>query len=600
MRGIGGLFHLRSIHSHIALAFSFLILCTTSILSYNSYRLSSQAVTQNSLEYTAQLIEQVSNSIQSYVGNMQSTSALPLNSEDVNHFLTLSNPGEPYAGELSKRITHFFQTIIRSRNDITSILLIASDGRIVSDRSGVHYNSFEEIISQDWYKKALESDGRIHISDSHVQRIFPTEHRWVVSISRLVRNDDNPLRSGVLLVDLNYNIINDLCKQIRLGKKGYVFIVDQAGDLIYHPQQQLLYSQIKTEEIQAVLQARDKTITAGSGDARKMYTIRTMDFGWKVVGVTYPDELVKNKKDIEYSSFFWGALCLVIALMISIVLSFALAKPIKELDTHMKQVEKGNFDIRVDILAANEIGKLARTFNLMLGKIKELMQQIIEEQEMKRISELKALQAQIQPHFLYNTLDSIIWMAEMGKMEQVVRMTSALSKLLRSSISKGEEQIPLSVELKHIDNYLTIQKMRYPQKFTYSIEVEPEILSLPILKIVLQPLVENAIYHGIKHKVDAGHIRIKGRCRNDCLELQVIDDGVGMDPEKARTLLTVDRASQGRKSVGVHNVHQRLEMYYGLPYGLKFESEEDEGTVVTLCIPARTAGDGTCENIYGN
>ncbi|MFX3640766.1 MAG: cache domain-containing protein [Candidatus Pristimantibacillus sp.] len=580
-------FQLKSIHAQIAVAFSSLILCTTVILSYNSYRLSSDAVTQNSLGYTNELISQVSKNIENYVGNMQSISELPLSNEDLNRYLTLPRPNDLEGKELAKHISLSFQAIVHSKNDIASIVFISPNGTIISDRSMDSFKPYDEIISQDWYTKAQEMEGQIVISSSHVQRIFPQKHNWVVSISRSFPSNGTIYGRGVLLVDLNYNVINDLCKQIQLGKTGYVFIVDPSGDLIYHPHQQLIYSKIRTEEIQRVLQSNHNSFTVGTGSQSKMYTIRTTDFGWKVVGVTYPEELVGNKKDIQYSSSLWGALCLVIALAISVFLSFTLTRPIKKLDTHMKQVEKGNFDIRIEIEAANEVGKLGRTFNLMLMKIKELMHQIRYEQEMKRISELKALQAQIQPHFLYNTLDSIIWMAEMDKVKEVVQMTSALSKLLRSSISSGDELIPISLELQHIDNYLTIQKMRYPRKFTYSIEVDPTILELKILKIVLQPLIENAIYHGIKHKADAGHIRITGKQIDYIVEIKVMDDGVGMDEMKAKTLLTDTKVSNDRKSVGLQNVNQRIVLYFGQNYGLQFESEQEEGTTVTLRIPVR-------------
>lgn len=238
--------------------------------------------------------------------------------------------------------------------------------------------------------------------------------------------------------------------------------------------------------------------------------------------MTYPDDLVANKQQMQGTAALWGAVSLIFAMAISVLLSYALTKPLKNLEINMKKAERGEFDIRVEIESTNEIGKLARTFNLMIMKIKELMSQIVMEQEMKRVSELKALQAQIKPHFLYNTLDSIIWMAETGKMEEVVEMTSSLSKLMRSTIGEGEELIPIARELEHIRHYLTIQNMRYRHKFTYSIEVDEDILECSILKLVLQPLVENAIYHGIKHNPEQGHILIRGKKSKTILPFRLL------------------------------------------------------------------------------
>jgi two-component system sensor histidine kinase YesM len=586
MRSVLHAFQFKSIHTKFALAFSCLILCTTVILSYSAYRLSTVAVTDASLSYTNQLIEQVNKNIQTYIGNMESISTLSLSNTDLKQYLSLKNPQEAEAQLLERQISSYFSTIVASRNDIASIVFIGSNGAVVSDRVTPQFKPYAELISQEWYTRASRSKGDIVISSSHVQHVYKDEYKWVVSISKQMPNPQTGDASGVLLVDLNFNLINDLCNQIQLGQRGYVFILDQSGDLIYHPQQQLLYSGLKSEDIRALMQAQDSTFETVASEENKIYTVRTTSFGWKMIGVTYAGDLSGNKKEMQLTSVMWGGIALIIGLAISIWLSVTLTKPIKQLEVHMKQVEKGNFDIRVDVEGANEISKLSRTFNLMISKIKELMNQTVLDQEIKRISELKALQAQIQPHFLYNTLDSIIWMAEMGKVDDVVTMTSALSKLLRSSISKGEELIPISVELAHIENYLTIQNIRYRNKFTYAIEVEADLLDDRILKIVLQPLVENAIYHGMKHLPESGHIRITGRKRDGVIELKVMDNGVGMSEEQLKALkLRTTHQAQSGKGFGLHNVNHRIQLYFGEGYGLQFESELEEGTTITITIP---------------
>ncbi|NQX62431.1 cache domain-containing sensor histidine kinase [Paenibacillus qinlingensis] len=589
-------FQFKSIHTKFALAFSCLILCTTVILSYSAYRLSTVAVTDASLTYTNQLIEQVNKNIQTYIGNMESISTLSLSNTDLKQYLSLKNTQEAEAQQLKRQISSYFSTIVASRNDIASIVFIGSNGAVVSDRVSPEFKPYAELISQEWYSKANRSKGDIVISSSHVQHVYQNEYKWVVSISKQMPSPGPGGASGVLLVDLNFNLINDLCNQIQLGQRGYVFILDQSGDLIYHPQQQLLYSGLKSEDIRALMQSQDSTFETVATGENKIYTVRTTSFGWKMIGVTYAGDLSGNKKEMQLTSAMWGGIALIIALAISIWLSITLTKPIKQLEVHMKQVEKGNFDIRVDVEGANEISKLSRTFNLMISKIKELMSQTVLDQEVKRISELKALQAQIQPHFLYNTLDLIIWMAEMGKVDDVVTMTSALSKLLRSSISKGEELVPIRVELAHIENYLTIQNIRYRNKFTYDIEVEADLLEDLSLKIVLQPLVENAIYHGMKHLAESGHIRITGQKRDGVIELKVMDNGVGMSDEQLKALrLKTTQQSQSGKGFGVPNVNHRIQLYFGELYGLQFESELEEGTTVTITFPVMPPVPGQSE-----
>ncbi|WP_426448420.1 cache domain-containing sensor histidine kinase [Paenibacillus sp. S-38] len=594
MRGVR-LFQFQSIHTQIALAFSALILCTTAILSFTAYRLSADAVTGTSLEYTKELVRQVHTNIETYIYNMESISALALSSGELKRYASLPRQDSEEGAELGHRLSEYFRSVVTSRKDIASLLFVGGQGGMVSDRAGGDLKLYSEVKEQEWYTDARQAEGAAAITSSHVQNLFRGEYRWVVSISRTMPSGGGA-GGGVLLVDLNYNVIDNLCKQIQLGRRGYVFILAPSGDLVYHPQQQILNTRLKTERVQEILASTDGTLTFGSGSDRRIYTVSTTRFGWKIVGVVFPEDLARNKRAMQGSAAFWGSLCLGIALSISVILSFTLTRPIKALESHMKLAEKGNFGQRVEIESTNEIGKLSRSFNVMIGRIQELMEQIVQAQEKKRVSELKALQAQIKPHFLYNTLDSIIWMAETGKMEDVVSMTSALAKLLRSSISKGEELVPLTVELEQIQSYLTIQQIRYRRKFTYTLEVPECLHHVRLPKLVLQPIVENAIYHGIKHKAEPGHICITGRRTPDGIELTVSDDGVGMPEDRVRTILNEPRRAADSftsSGVGVHNVNQRMELTFGPGYGLHFVSELEEGTAVTIRIPELEDQGGT-------
>ncbi|WP_231571095.1 sensor histidine kinase [Gordoniibacillus kamchatkensis] len=397
-----------------------------------------------------------------------------------------------------------------------------------------------------------------------------------------------------------FNVITGILSSISLGKRGYVFIVDNDGNLVYHPQQQLIYSNLKTELIDRVLASGKGSFRTNEGGQSRIYTVERSDFGWYIVGVSYVDELIGDKTRMRLSFLLWGAVCLAVAFTMSVLLSRRLSRPILQLQEHMKEVEKGNFDIQVPVEKTKEIGRLAKTFNLMVGRIKDLMDQVVKEQEFKRRTELSALQAQINPHFLYNTLDSIIWMAESKRSEEVVLMTSALAKLFRASISIGEELVPVRNELEHIAGYLTIQKIRYRDKLEFRIDTDPGILNCKTLKIVLQPIVENAIYHGIKNMYGVGVITITGEKRDGDVVLRVADNGVGMEPEQVKRLL-VPRSTSGDsgkgKGFGLLNVHERIKLVFGPAYGLTIESEPDEGTTVTVRMPAigadgKKEGDG--------
>jgi two-component system sensor histidine kinase YesM len=579
-------FHFKSIQSTMAVAFSCLILFTTLFIAFMTYRLSTNAAEQSSREHTFQLIEQVNSNIETYIYYMENISQMVQSNYDIREYLkNPSLPGSKNSLNLEQRITFQLSSVLNTRKDISSILVFNNNGNIIP-YNGIKLNPFSDPTQQSWYKKAVESRGDVVISSSHVQNAIQGEYNWVVSLSRQLSDENGNKQLGVLLVDLNYSVINDLCNKIKLGKKGYIFILDPKGNIVYHPQQQLIYSKLKHEMIDQVMNSQANSFTTSEGENSRMYTINSSkNTGWRIVGVTYVDELVSNKKDIQTYIILWGLGLIVVAVMLSVFLSLRISRPIKQLEASMKEVEKGNFDIQVNIEGSNEIGQLSKRFNRMTREIKELMVQNVNDQELKRKSEMKALQAQINPHFLYNTLDSIIWMAEGKKSEEVVVMVAALARLFRISISKGQEIITIANEIEHIKSYLTIQKMRYKDKLDFEIDVEEQILSNKVIKIILQPLVENSIYHGIKNNSSVGVVRITGKLFNKRILLQVSDNGIGMTEEQLRHLFQPTEKSLTGNGIGVNNVNQRIQLYYGEQYGITYESKPGEGTTANIWLP---------------
>ncbi|MFC5467951.1 sensor histidine kinase [Cohnella suwonensis] len=585
---------LRSIQTHMLLSSIFLIVLSIFIMSIISYYLTKDAVQAKAQAYTTELVKQVNNNIKSYVNGMKYMSDLAAGNHTVQAYLS----GDAYAslqGEKKDKqaIADMLESMLVSRADIASVNIFGYGGQFVSGRKELELNPYIDYQALSWYENAQAAGGVNVLSPSHVQPAFKGRYPWVVSLSReLVSKDGRKL--GIFLADLNFSVMNDMFKDIRLGQRGYLFIVDSEGKIVYHPQQQLVYSNLKSEKIEEVLAVENGTFTSDEGRDSRMYTVRDSDFGWKIVGVSYVNELVGNQNEIRFSFILWGFICVLLAIVLSFFLSQRVSKPIKRLQDSMKEVEKGNFDIYVMVPKTIEIGRLARAFNIMVGKIKELMTQVVRDQELKRQSELNALQAQINPHFLYNTLDSIVWMAESNKSKEVVLMTSALAKLFRASISKGEELVSIRTETEHIANYLMIQKMRYKNKLDYQIEIAESVYDYKTIKVILQPIVENAIYHGIKMKHGPGLIRITAEETDTEIHIVIEDNGNGMDEETLRTLLLPGRDTGEGRGVGVRNVHERLKLYFGPEYGLTYKSVPGEGTSVLFRIPKsfRQRGEG--------
>ncbi|KIL41595.1 C50 carotenoid epsilon cyclase [Gordoniibacillus kamchatkensis] len=577
------MFKFKSIQSSISVSFSCLILLSITVISFISYRLSADAVETNSERYISEIIQQVGMNIQSYVTNMENISTLALTNKDVKYYISgTSFVSETDRRPYEKRISDLFQSILITRTDIASIMVFGYNGRFVSDRRITSLNPNAKLEDQPWYKNARKESGKSVISAPHVQNIIQNEYRWVVSLSRELKSADGIAGEGILLVDLNLKVINDICSHIKLGKRGYVFIVDRDGNIVYHPRQQLIYSNLETESIEWLQNKSSGSFITSDGGEKRIYTFRDTPFGWKIVGVAYASELIANQTQFKLSYLFWCVLGVAVALLLSFTLSRRLSMPIRQLQGSMKQLEKGNLDIRSDIHSTDEIGQLGRTFNIMVGKIRELMEQIIAGEELKRRSEMKLLQAQINPHFLYNTLDSIIWMAERQKSAEVVQMTSSLSKLFRAIINKSEDMIPIRLELEHVSNYLLIQKMRYKNKLDYRIDVDPRIWHCKVSKIVLQPLVENAIYHGIKNKPGLGEITISGHEAEGVIVLKVTDNGIGIPPDKLEQM--GKRQANPSGGIGVPNVGERIRLL-GDDYGVAVKSEAGIGTEVTLVLP---------------
>lgn len=574
--------YVKSLQGKINISLLFIVAAAVVSFMIISITQSRSAVRNTAIEYTSQLIDMMNESIDSYITSMESIAQIVAENSDVRSYLWAETEEEYLREEYGERMTELFRTLKDTGGDICNIGIIGENGRYLINNTDTEINPYAGYEKTQWYQRALQ--GEEVITSSHVQNIVIDEFPWVVTLSRKI-----PGRAGgtdaVLFVDLNFSSISRLCEKTNLGTKGYVFIMDDAGNLIYHPRQRLIYSGLWEEEFTPDMMSGEDVVF--SGDGQKLYTISKSEItGWTMVGVIYLDEMM-SRTDRLRNLFYLMAIVLVgVALMMSVFLTDMVTKPLRKLRETMKVVENGNFDVEVEEPdTGDEISDLFRSFRSMILKIRELIDQNTAEQREKRKSELNALQAQINPHFLYNTLDSIIWMAEGGNMKDVVLMTSSLAKLLRKSISNKNEMVTLEEEIEYTRSYLTIQKMRYVDKLEYEIDVEPAVMRMEIVKLIIQPLVENAIYHGIKYKEGKGLIRITGGFADDQVILKVSDNGVGMSEEELSHVFD-ERVTDTRKNgVGVLNVHRRIRLYYGGEYGLSFESEEGKGTCVSIHLP---------------
>lgn len=581
--------HFKSIQSTIFTAVAILVLSAVLIVTAVSVQYTDSAIFENSVLYTQTITKQINQNIDSYITYMDNIVSVISGSEDAQYYLFRENSDMGH----EKRLLEQFRIILKGRSDIKNIGLVCDGGNSLFNTGYQTENTNLDLSTQEWYKKAVESKGQSILTSSHVQHVIEGERPWVITMSRGISNLVGSRASkGAVFIDLNYSAISELCDQNSIGDKGYVFIVDQDGNIVYHPQQQQLYNELQTENIDAVMNAKTDTVTVGNGEHEKIYTISRSDkTGWTVVGCMNVAELLKGSRQAQRVYVVCAAGLIVLALILSRLIARNITYPIQRLRDSMKKVQTGEFPTTdLEVSSENEIGSLTKSFNVMTHRIQELMEQNIHEQEQKRKSELKALQSQINPHFLYNTLDSIIWMAEGKKNEEVVLMTASLARLLRQSISNEDELVSIGQEAEYARSYLTIQKMRYKDKLEFQIDISPVISGVKIIKLVLQPIIENAIYHGLKYKGSKGFLVVRGYQEGEKAVLEVEDNGVGMDEETLSHIFEKHKVNYHSNGVGVYNVQKRLKLYYGEEYGIVYKSRKNEGTRAVITIPMETGG----------
>ncbi len=548
----------------------------------------SETVEKDTHVYAYEIVKQLGRNIESYIDHMQEVMWM-ISSQDTSLINQLKEP----LNQKAVRKSYFLEEMRNrgSSNGVVSINIFGENGLVLTDSASNAIKDYIDVKQMEWYTKAVEAQGKPVISASHTQNYLKNEGKWVFSLSAAIMEENKIL--GIVLIDMSYKNLTDMCNDIQLGEKGYVYIVGQGQEMIYHPKQQLIYSGILQEDLARVMQQEEGSFTEVLEDKRLVTVHSLKEVGWRVVGVSYIGELLVSKKEIIIPLIILTLLALVVAFLISKRIASQTAKPIRELTEHMQEIELGKLGVEIDTQSdTEEIQCLTASFKEMVYKIEGLIEQVEDNQKKLRKSELKVLQSQINPHFLYNSLDTIIWLGEREECEKVVQMTAALARYFRLSLSKGKEVITIYEEVEHVKHYLQIQKIRYASKLAYTIEVSPDIFDEMIVKIVLQPLVENALYHGIKDLEEGGYIRVLGFREGNNIILEVYDNGKGMSREQIKNILKAPSSTSITKGgVAIKNVHERIQVYFGQDYGLSYESEYGKWTKVRITIPAIEIGE---------
>lgn len=536
-------------------------------------------------EHSVQLIHQVSNSMDVYVETIEKmVNYIQLELQDTP-FFTMESEGASGWDSETAYIRSVLENVANSHREVAGIFIATKEDLYVS--TGMSRISRDPFQNERWYREASENPEEIQLISVVTGRNIVTNRSYsiddVFSLAKAVQDPETGEVLGVILLDIRHDIIQSSINGVTIGEKGFVFVMDQEDNIVYTPVNGIVY-RVNPKWVKA-MEPMSVQIQGGSYQIRSELSPYT---GWRTVGVFSMDEVMSSVNTIVYILFTCVIISLVLVVIVSFKFSRTLTNPIFKLKRLMKQAESGDLTVRFNFEHNDEIGELGQSFNHMIARIDQLIQMVYVEQENKRTAEMKSLQEQIKPHFLYNTLDTISWMARDYDAEDIVRLVDALTNMFRIGLSHGKDIITVKEEITHVSNYLYIQKIRYKDKLNYVIHEDESLYAVEVPKLILQPLVENAIYHGVKAKRGGGTITITGVPEGENLVFTVQDDGAGMLQEKVEELnrrMSERSVLDEKKSFGLFYIRERIQLCYGKGYGVHVESTLGEGTRVTITLP---------------
>ncbi len=573
----------KKLQSTIMAAFSVLSISILLVLGVMVYVRVSASSGQDMIRSTQKLMEQTGENLEDYLVSMRQIS------DAVYYNVIKENDLSNQENSIRQGMNLLYEA---NRSRLRSIAIYNPYGSLVAAEPVALQKEDPDVTKQDWFVKAMGDTANLHFSIPHIQNLFDDDTKryyWVISLSRVVELTDQGVPfTGVLLVDMDDTGISRMMKKINESNHGqYYYLCDGSGQIIYHNRQVQISKGIAYENSEKTARYKDGVYDDTFEGERRKVIVNTISYtGWKLVGIIPEATFTHGMREIGY---FIAMLILLMAMMLAVinrVISDRISSPILKLQRSVMEYEAGEKP-EIYIGGSLEIRQLGYSIQRSYEQIDALMHKIVVEQNERRKSELDALQSQINPHFLYNALDSITWMIEGERNDDAVFMISQLAKLFRISLSKGRTVIAVRDELQHAKSYMNIQKIRYKNHFTVVFEEDESVYDCCMVKLVLQPILENAINYGVGDMDGDGEIRVTGRQEDGTVILSVSDNGVGMTQEEVHLVLSdSSRIHKHGSGVGLVNVNNRIQILFGKEYGLSVESEPDEGTTVAIRIPA--------------
>ena len=546
----------KKIEFKISACFFVISILIISLMLFSWYKQSSSKLMTYEKEETSQEVKNASIYVASYLEkNKNLASLLAMSAESQNIMDDKTD---------FKNLKDIIKVSEKSDEFIKKIFLVSENGNIISNEK-VNLETNKDMKNISWYKKLINSNNMAFASKADFSKISSDSSKNIISISKEIK-DKNNKRLGFVVINLSYKFLEDFLSTINFGKDGYVFILSSEEELLFKSKNMEDFGKKDYEKLLKKRMKPEKMDFVSSN----VFIPNTQ---WKLVGISFSNAISNLKKQLIESSLILALIVFILTLLVSIFVSKKISKPIIYLIGEIKKTDKKLYKIKSLPQASSEIQILTKEYNNLIDRIFVLTEDIEKKEEQKRTYQVKALQSQINPHFLYNTLDTILWLVEFGENEKAIKVTKNLGMLLRNSLNIDEDFVKLDKEIGHAKNYLDIQKIRYDNKFTYEFIKKIETKSLYVPKLILQPIIENAIYHGIREKKSKSYIKIIVEKNPEFLIIKIIDNGLGPKEKKENIPTKLG-------GIGIENVNNRIKLLCGEKYNLKMQRENGE-TIVT-------------------
>jgi len=580
-------FHNQSLAKKLILANCVLIAVPFGALAFFAFASFERATERNVGAYQLQSLKQVTLNIDTYLNELNRLSLMPYQYEDILEFLgSERTPGAPLALEEIDRLNGFVtQVFINGRIDIMGVSLYGAKGASYVVLPESQYSTAYTLDEHaDWLEQVERRRGQPAFIPTHEVRSTSGTPYQVFSIARELRSFDTGETLGYIVIDIDPASVRDILSQVTVGIRDSLYIADERGRLVIGT-----HSQAGLTPIGALRGEGVRHLETGNGESYLAAYVTSSLTGWTTVSAVPVNELMKDSIVVRNSVALIGAALLLLAMAVSAWFAYGVTKPLRKLSRLMRKVEQGDLQVSFPVTHWDEAGRLGYTFNMMVSKLSELGYLLYETELREKDAQIAALQSKINPHFLYNTLGSISMYAELSGNREIVMMANNLSRLLRYSLSGRKDMVTLRDELQHVNGYMAIQKLRYDERIDYAYDVEERALDCRMMPLLLQPIVENAINHGLDKGVGSGRIRLVAREEDGTLNIVVEDDGIGLTNvqlEALRLQLQLARDVGGQSGNGLLNVHRRLRLHFGEPYGVTLESMPFHGLKVIVALPA--------------